>query len=378
MTKQPNSNPLISFILPNYNNEYVLDLFFEKFLENNTYENYEFIVVDDGSDDKSLEVLYKWQKSGKIRNMKIIAESHRGIINALNKALYKSKGDFIIRCDGDATIESRSPVETFLNFYNICPEKIGVLTSKVIPDIKEVPLHAIGRSVISPAGLLDRGKVPNEPIGQRLWDWWTRPIDNLQDIINEPAECDTALGVFTFCDRKTALKIGGFDKHYPLWIEDDDFYLSFRKYGKKCFYIPSIEISHRWSLRGNRNPDSWDKKEPKYKWLFYKKIQTNPYNKIEYKIFGKTFFKVKEKDSVKRYDLFGIRVWNQPYKGWRPEILIHDYKYWKKKWGFDCLNPDMDYIQKKYENTEILWNYDPEMKKHGEQIIKIYKDKYMK
>lgn len=60
------NKPLISFILPNYNNQHVLNLFFEKFLLNNTYDNYEFIVVDDGSEDDGLKLLYKWQKSGLI------------------------------------------------------------------------------------------------------------------------------------------------------------------------------------------------------------------------------------------------------------------------------------------------------------------------
>lgn len=92
--------PLISFILPNYNNQHVLDLFFSKFLENNTYDNYEFIITDDGSEDDGLDVLYKWQKSGKIKNMIIFPEKHKGIINALNKCLFNAKGDFIIRCDG--------------------------------------------------------------------------------------------------------------------------------------------------------------------------------------------------------------------------------------------------------------------------------------
>lgn len=88
-----NKNPLISFILPNYNNEHVLDLFFEKFIFHNTYDNYEFIIVDDGSEDNSLEVLYKWKNSGKIKNMLIIKEPHLGIINALNKALFLTKGE---------------------------------------------------------------------------------------------------------------------------------------------------------------------------------------------------------------------------------------------------------------------------------------------
>ncbi|ELD0294987.1 glycosyltransferase, partial [Campylobacter jejuni] len=263
-----NKNPLISFILPNYNNEHVLDLFFEKFIFHNTYDNYEFIIVDDGSEDNSLEVLYKWKNSGKIKNMLIIKEPHLGIINALNKALFLTKGEFIIRCDGDATIETSSFVEKFLEFYYINPEKIGVITSKVIAD--NGWLHALGRSVISVNGLLDRGKIPTEVIGNRKWDFATSVSKNFESIVNIPAEVDTALGVFTFFDRETAIKIGGFDKNYPLWIEDDDFFLSFRLYNKKCFYLPNIEICHRFSLRGNRNPNAWKRKKTffTFKWLY--------------------------------------------------------------------------------------------------------------
>lgn len=160
------NSPLVSFILPNYNNRHVLNLFFEKFLENNTYENYEFIVCDDGSEDDGLELLYKWEKSGKISNMQVIAEPHKGIINALNKCLFAAKGDFIIRCDGDATIETKGFVEKFLEFYYINPEKIGVITSKVIID--DGRLHALGRSVVSSEGLLDRGKKPRETVGNEF------------------------------------------------------------------------------------------------------------------------------------------------------------------------------------------------------------------
>ncbi len=361
--------PLISFILPNYNNQHVLDLFFEKFVINNTYENYEFIVCDDGSEDDGLELLYKWQNSGKINNMQIIAEPHKGIINALNKCLYAAKGNFIIRCDGDATIETKSFVEKFLDFYYINPEKIGVITSKVLID--DGNLHAIGRSVISPTGLVDRGKEPTEQIGKRKWDDKTKPIKDLAKIIDEVAECDMALGVLTFCDRETALKIGGFDENYPLWIEDDDFYLSFRLYGKKCFYLPDIEVCHRFSMRGDRNPANWSRNKNKFSWLFNKKTKSG---KTKYHLLGVQVFKKKETNVRKKYYVFGIQVFTRKYQSWRSKILQHDYSYWKQKWGFDILNPNMNDIKEKYKGTEILWNYDEDSRKLGQNIIQQYKN----
>lgn len=363
------NKPLISFILPNYNNQHVLNLFFEKFLLNNTYDNYEFIVVDDGSEDDGLKLLYKWQKSGLIQNMKIFAEPHKGIINALNKALFAAKGDFIIRCDGDATIETKGFVEKFLDFYNIAPDKIGVITSKVISDTNW--LHAIGRSIISENGLLDRGKKPNEKIGERTWDYLTSPVDNIDEIIDQPAECDMALGVLTFSDRETAIKIRGFDKNYPLWIEDDDFYLSYRLHGKKCFYLPAIEVCHRFSLRGDRNPDAWKKKSKIYSFLYSKVIKGS---RIYFKFMNLPILKIKEKKEKRKYYLFGILIYKKKYLGWRPSILKHDYNYWKQKWGFDILNPSIEDIKAKYKGTEILWNYDKNLKEEGKKIISKYNE----
>lgn len=324
-------SPLVSFILPNYNNAHVLDMFFENFLAHNTYENYEFIVADDGSLDQGVEVLAKWEKSARIRNMLVITEPHKGIINALNKSLFAAKGDFIIRCDGDATVETTGFVEKFLDFYSVAPDKIGVVTSQIIAD--NAWLQAIGRSVISEQGLLNRGKKPDEPLHMRKWDYLTSNIYDLSDILDEIAEVDTALGVLTFCDKATALKIGGFDRHYPLWIEDDDFYLSFRLHGKKVFYLPDIFVCHRFSLRGDRNPANW-----KTSWY--------------------------------------TRFMQKRIASWRPRILKHDYAYWRKKWGFDPLNPDMDFILRKYAGTELVWNYDPKMKEEGEQIIRKYKEQF--
>ncbi len=322
--------PLVSFILPNYNNEHVLDLFFAKFLRYNTYENYEFIVTDDGSEDRGMEVLKKWQQSGQIREMTIFQESHKGIVHALNKALFAAKGEFIIRCDGDATVETQGFVEKFLDFYFVAPDKIGVITSKVISD--EGWLHALGRSVISQEGLLDRGKVPEEPVGKRVWDYKTVPIDDIARVMNKVSEVDTALGVLTFCEKKTAWDIGGFDPKYPIWIEDDDFYLSFRLHGRKVFYLPDIFACHRFTLRGKRNPDAWKKKW--YKRLFRKRTSS-----------------------------------------WRARILRHDYAYWREKWGFDPLNPDLDVISKKYAGTELLWNYLPHLREEGENIINKFLNK---
>jgi len=343
----------VSFLLPNYNNENVLNLFFEKFIQNNTYSHYEFIFIDDGSLDKSLDVAFKWKKSGYIKNIKIIPLEHVGICKALNTGLKEVKGDFIIRMDGDATVETKSFVEKFLKFYEINPSKIGVITSKVIWETGIV--HALGRNVICKEGLHNRGGQVLEPIGKRTFDSIVAmPKEEECGLCNLIAEVDTALGVLTFFDAEIAFKIGCFDENYPLWIEDDDFFLSFRLYNKKVFFLPTVKVIHRPSLRGSRNPNFGN-------------------NKLSFQQYVKKLlpgFVISILKKIKKH--FSKDTFPKETDSWRIKILKHDYEYWKKKWKFDPLNPDIEKIIELYKGTELIWNFDDDMKKEGMEIIAKY------
>jgi hypothetical protein len=49
--------------------------------------------------------------------------------------------------------------------------------------------------------------------------------------------------------------------------------------------------------------------------------------------------------------------------------LAHHYAYWREKWGFDMLNPDMDEVLRRYGDTEVCWAYDPARRAAGEEIL---------
>ncbi len=44
----------------------------------------------------------------------------------------------------------------------------------------------------------------------------------------------------------------------------------------------------------------------------------------------------------------------------RLALLEHDYRYWREKWGFDAVNPDMDEVLRRWGDTEICWAFDPD------------------
>lgn len=84
---------MISIIIPNYNQgQYILEAI-ESAL-NQTYDNFEVIVVNDGSTDNSLEIARKYP-------VKIINQTNKGLASARNTGIMNSKGDYLLFLDAD-------------------------------------------------------------------------------------------------------------------------------------------------------------------------------------------------------------------------------------------------------------------------------------
>lgn len=85
----------VSVIIPTYNREKYISEAIDSVL-NQTYKDYEIIVVDDGSTDKTKEVLTKY--NDKIR---YFYQENQGVSVARNKGIKESKGDYIAFLDAD-------------------------------------------------------------------------------------------------------------------------------------------------------------------------------------------------------------------------------------------------------------------------------------
>jgi len=90
-------NPKISVIMSVYNGEKYLREAIDSIL-NQTFTDFEFIIVNDGSTDNSLEII----KSYEDERIKIINnEQNIGLTKSLNKALKQARGEYIARQDAD-------------------------------------------------------------------------------------------------------------------------------------------------------------------------------------------------------------------------------------------------------------------------------------
>lgn len=90
----------ITIIVPVYNTELYLNKCIDSIL-NQTYKNIEVICVNDGSTDKSLEILEKYNDE----RLKIITIENHGVSYARNLALENVTGDYIAFVDSDDNIK---------------------------------------------------------------------------------------------------------------------------------------------------------------------------------------------------------------------------------------------------------------------------------
>jgi len=96
------SNTAISIIVPCYNQAAYLDECLQS-LTDQTFTDWECIIVNDGSDDNTEEIAQKWVE--KDSRFQYISKKNEGISSARNTGLQKASGDYIQFLDSDDTLQ---------------------------------------------------------------------------------------------------------------------------------------------------------------------------------------------------------------------------------------------------------------------------------
>ena len=91
--------PLVSVVMPAYNAEKYISEAIESIL-NQTFRDFEFIIIDDGSKDKTWEIIQDYAKNDN-RVIPVKNEENLKICKTLNKGILMSRGEYIVRMDSD-------------------------------------------------------------------------------------------------------------------------------------------------------------------------------------------------------------------------------------------------------------------------------------
>ncbi|MBU0474938.1 MAG: glycosyltransferase [Bacteroidetes bacterium] len=92
MSKENSANNLISIIIPTFNREKYLQVAINSVL-NQTINNWELLIVDDGSEDDTLSLVKKYINQH--TNIRYFFHKNRGAAYAMNVGMESCKGDFI-------------------------------------------------------------------------------------------------------------------------------------------------------------------------------------------------------------------------------------------------------------------------------------------
>lgn len=131
-----NNTPLVSVVIPVFNGEKHVRRAIES-VANQTYQNMEIIIVDDGSTDNTPQIISAFIKKDP-RIITITNETNFGFVKSLNKGIENSKGKYIARLDDDDVWSDNQKIEKQVVFleknYNYVLVGGGVIVKKESDD----------------------------------------------------------------------------------------------------------------------------------------------------------------------------------------------------------------------------------------------------
>jgi glycosyltransferase involved in cell wall biosynthesis len=89
------NHPLVSVIIPTYNRAWSIKESIDSVLSQD-FNDFELIVIDDGSTDHTIEILNSYGK-----DIFVIHQRNQGVSSARNRGLMKASGSFIAFLDSD-------------------------------------------------------------------------------------------------------------------------------------------------------------------------------------------------------------------------------------------------------------------------------------
>ena len=184
MSVEDAEKPRLSVLLSVYNGEKYLRESIDSIL-NQSFSDFEFLIIDDGSTDSSVEIVESY-KDKRIRLIK--NENNLGLITSLNKGLSLAQGEFIARQDADDIAEN-SRFEKLIEMLDADPN-----------------LKLVGSNVV----LID-------PKGERIGSWvypTSRSFARWGLLFNNVVAHSSSMYV-----REDALRVGGYSLDYP-YAED--------------------------------------------------------------------------------------------------------------------------------------------------------------
>jgi len=224
----------LSVIIVNYNVKEFLQNLLHSIEKSSSNISKEIIVIDNASDDGSVEVIKEKFPSIKLIENKI----NFGFGRANNQGLAIAKGKYILFINPDCIV-SEDTIDKMIFFFESHPE-CGLAGCKILNSDGTLQL-ACRRSFPGPwTSFTKVTGLSNLFPKSRIFARYN--LTYLDE--NKTYEVDAVSGSFMMIRREVYEKVGGFDEQFFMYGEDLDLCYRIQKSGFKVFYVHTTQVIH--------------------------------------------------------------------------------------------------------------------------------------
>ncbi|MFX1328693.1 MAG: glycosyltransferase family 2 protein [Promethearchaeota archaeon] len=221
---------LVSVIILNYNQyKHTIDCL--KSLKNQSYKNFEVIILDNGSKyNLYLDLKAKLEEFKSSIKIKLIRSNiNLYFVSGSNKAIKLVNGDYICLLNYD-TIVSSDFIEKMVKFLETHP-KAGMITPKIKIYKNKRILWNTGAFINFRSAIVigNRGYLEYDPHDQKY---------------NKIETIGFAPGTAVFINKEVLNEIGLMDEIFFMYHEDPDWNLRAQMKGYKSYYVPTTTVYH--------------------------------------------------------------------------------------------------------------------------------------
>lgn len=220
--------------------------------ENSSGVNFEVIVVDNNSQDGSVEALKAFAKDHK--NFLLIEnKDNLGFAKANNQAAKKAKGEYLFLLNSD-TKTLPSTIKSLLDFAEKTPDA-GVVGPQLLNGDGTIQPSCVNFPTI-------RNAIREYFLGKKgLFDKYVPKVKNSVVV-------DALVGAAFLITPQALKKVGLLDERYFFYFEDIDYCRKVKKAGLKVYYYPKVKIIHYHGVSGKGlapQKDQWKRLIPSSK-----------------------------------------------------------------------------------------------------------------
>ena len=223
-------NPKVSILIPNKDNSKLLKDAINSIVENTTYNNYEIVVIENGSTEKeTLKYYDELKDKPKVKILRIDENGEFNYSRLINLGVKNVDGDFVLQLNNDTKILTKNWLEMMIGYSQ--QKQIGAVGGRLYYEDKTIQHAGIRVGLSGIAGNM----LVNLPYGEKAYFGRESATRNVAAVT----------GACLLCRRELYEEVGYMDEEqFKVAFNDVDFCLKLLEKGYRNVYIPYVELYH--------------------------------------------------------------------------------------------------------------------------------------